>query len=450
MLWVVSEAVAVCAARRLRRVAAANPALGAAAALALPALAVAAAVAGARARTRFDELLGDDGFAAALALAIAATGLVVGLTAMLAVPRIAVLASPFATAPIRRLTLVAGTTVLPLLALGASGSVPLLAFALAVAGWKGASIVAAVAASSLVGAAVAEAIRTLLGRSARGLLVCAGAAAVWLLPGLVTGGALAAGPAAPLAPILRTGDSTAVATLVCATLAALVLWVAACAAPRAERSARRELRRDAGLPRLAFAAMPIATVRALLRHHELRLPAAASVAAPVAAAVALYLAFDDRGEPLLAFAALLTLLAVPLFHSAAQGLFLDAASTLRVAPRSRAGLRALSTVGGVAVGAGLVALTAGALAPVARASATTYAELEPIVALVLGAAAAAGAVLPWRGGRVVEQLAAYGAALGVAFVLSTAVGAVAPSSTLALVLGNGVLLTGLGAAALAR
>jgi hypothetical protein len=94
-------------------------------------------------------------------------------------------------------------------------------------------------------------------------------------------------------------------------------------------------------------------------------------------------------------------------------------------------------------------------APVARGDPGTLLQLESAAAFVLGCGAIAGALVPWRADRVLQQLAAYGALLAVVLVLWLAIGRAGrellSADVLAVVAGNLVAVAGvLAAAASAR
>jgi hypothetical protein len=178
----------------------------------------------------------------------------------------------------------------------------------------------------------------------------------------------------------------------------------------------------------------------------------ACVVLPAAAAYGLSLALHVRGEALLGFAAGLALTAVAVLPSVALGLVREQSWLLRSAPRGRADSAAAAAAAGMCAGAALVVAVALIAAPVARGDLSTALQLESATAFVLGCGAIAGALVPWRADRVLQQLAAYGALLGVVLVLWLAAGRGGDelglsADVLALVAGNVVAAAGLAAAA---
>jgi hypothetical protein len=102
--------------------------------------------------------------------------------------------------------------------------------------------------------------------------------------------------------------------------------------------------------------------------------------------------------------ALLGAAAIPLI---AAGLRRDASWLLRAAPVSQSGLAAADAVAAILVGFMLVVAALSVTAPLGRLGVGSLLMLEATVALVLGAAAASGAVVPWRNDRVLEQIGSY-------------------------------------------
>ena len=456
MLCALSSVVWSCAARRARLVLVQNPLLGLLGCVLVAAAPVGAALAGLRLASTFAAASSYDAFAASLALGLATTGAIVGLTVALAAPGLRALGPQLAGAPLSPLTAALGLTVVPVLVAGAAASVPLLLFGVGLAGARGAVLVAARAASALVGAALAEAGRLLAGGSAAGLAVAGSAALVVVGSPLAWQAPPEAGPAAAVVPLLGGGSVARTgAGLLATAAAACALWTAACAIPRAHRAHARELRRDRTLPRGAGLAVALACARVVVRHPELRLPALATVAVPVGVAALLALALGTGGEPLVAFVAGLALTAAAIFPSASQGVARDARWLLAAAPQRASSTSGAAAAGGVLVALALVATAVLAAAPLARADAGTYLAFQGVAAFVAGSAAAAGALVPWRPGELAQQLASYGTVLVLALVLWVAVGQLGqlvgePSGPLfSLAVGNAVLLAGVGAAAVA-
>ena len=447
MLSALSSAVCACAWRRVRSVLARNPLVAVMAASVVPAVPIGAGVAGARLASRFADVAVAEPFAAALALAVGAGGAVAGITIALAAPSPRALGPQIVAAPVRRATLAAGGVVLPVLTLAAFAAVPALAFAVALAGAPGGVLVAAFAACALLGAALAEACRLAAAGSWIAVPACAAAAVVWAAAAAGSGGSVAAGPAAAADAVLRGRAPVGpLVSLAAALVSAAALWTLACATPRRERATRRDVAVPRAVPRVPVLAPRAAFARATIRRRELRSAAVAAVAIPVLAAAAFRVAFGVVGEPLLVFAAGLTLVTSALFPPAAQGLALEARWLTAAAPVRAALVRAAAAAAGVGVAFVVVGATVVTLGPLARGGGATLLELEATLALVAGTATATGAFVPWRPDRVLEQFAAFVVAGAATVVVGSAAAQLVGGSAAAgvavgnLVLGLGILI----------
>jgi hypothetical protein len=193
------------------------------------------------------------------------------------------------------------------------------------------------------------------------------------------------------------------------------------------------------------------TLKRIGRRSELRAHVVATLVLSVAAAYAFAVALDVRGEALLGFAAALALTAVAVLPSVALGLHRQQCWLMRSAPQGRARSAAAACAGGMLGGAALVVAVATMIAPVARGDPGAVLQIESAAAFVLGCGAIAGALVPWRADRVLQQLAAFGALFGVVLVLWLAAGRLEArldlsADTFAIVAGNLVAAAGLLAA----
>ena len=459
MRWKLFSSVWKCAWRRVRPAMVEYPLLALLAAAACIAVPLGAALAGARLAEPFEGVRADPASLGSLALGIGATGIVAGAAFALLAPSSGLLGRRLEGAPISRVSAAWSLTVAPACAAGAVLLAPPALFAVALVGERGLALVAAGAGAVLLGAALGEGLRL----CSRGVPVGAAFAAVvgvvWAVGGLVSGAGPEQGPAAALVPMLGRGSAARpLCTLLAAAVVGAALWLAACAVPRADHRGLREARMTR-LPRGVHAALSVATARRLVRRPELQVQAFAAVFVPLAAAGALHFALEVGGEPLLGFAAGLSLTAAALIPAAAHGLGLDAAWLFAAAPRSRTGLATAVAAAGVVVAAALVVATSLLAVPVARASPATYLELEGVVAFVLGCAALGGSTVPWRPDRLLQQLGSYGATAAVVIVAWAALGRLEDpaaavgldGSAFSLAVGNATLVLGLvGSGAMAR
>lgn len=424
-------------------------ALAACAAVGLP---VGAFAAGRRLSDVFAAAAGDPVAARSLALGLAATGVVAGVAIGLLVPGPGALGAQLAAAPVSRSTLVFATTLAPVGFAAAAAALPVLLFAVPLAGVRAVPALLALAAAMTLGAAGAEAGRAVGGSDPAGLGTLAGAGIVWILPALLWSEGAETGPLAALVVSLTHGTFLLPAlTAAAATACGAALWLAAC-------SRRPEARARAApspvlvpVPPGGSAAVVATTLKRIGRRSELRAHVVATLVLSVAASYAFAVALDVRGEALLGFAAALALTAVAVLPSVALGLHRQQCWLMRSAPQGRARSAAAACAGGMLGGAALVVAVATMIAPVARGDPGAVLQIESAAAFVLGCGAIAGALVPWRADRVLQQLAAFGALFGVVLVLWLAAGRLEArldlsADTFAIVAGNLVAAAGLLAA----
>jgi hypothetical protein len=448
VLWTLSRAVCVAGVRGARNVLAANPLLALLAGAALLGAPTAAVVGGRHLADSFRAALGDPGFARGLALGIAATALAAGVAIALLAPAPDATARQLEAAPVRRLRLVLAATVVPTLLPAAAFALPALLFVVALAGAAAPALVLVLPAAGALGAAVAEASRLGLAGDLRGIALAATAAALWPVAGLVAGGRPELGPAA----VIGIGGTAELVVLAGVALAGSAFWLAASVARRPAGARQAQTRSILPVSRSPFAAVAVVTAKRLGRHPGLRAHNVATVVLPIAAAVTLRIGLGVGGAALVAFCVGLGLTAAAIVPAAALGLATDARWLTATAPQPRALVGGAVAFAGVSFAAALVAADASAIAPVARADAHTYVQLEATVAFVLGCGAGAAALVAWRPDRIVQQLAAYGAMFGVAVSAWLVLGRVAVLAPLSddvfgVLAGNATLVAGLTAAA---
>jgi hypothetical protein len=452
--WKLFSASLLCAVRRVRPALAANPLLAGVALVGAVAAPLGAAAAGVRLADAFGDASADEPFVTALALGVGTTGLLAGLVLALLSPGPAAVGSGLMAAPVTRLSLVAATVLAPTMACGLGLLALAGLFAVPLAGSLGLLIVLALAVSLLFGATLGEGVALCARRDRGGPVTVAAVAATWAISGGVAG---------PAGVLVRAVERSEIRWWLGLWLVALGLtagagWLAAAARPRSERAAT-DRSRPVGIPPTPAAALLVVTVLRLARHQQLRLNAVAAVVVPLALSVAAAAALDLRGAPIVAFGGGLALTAAAVYPAAAHGLAGDARWLLRAAPASMAGLAASVSSAGSLAAAGVVAAAICAVAPVGRADLATYGQLEAATAFLLGCAAFAGALVPWRPDAVVQQIASYGALIVTAVVMWALAGRLEPvgaalgltEAAFGLLLGNAVLIAGVaGSAVLAR
>jgi hypothetical protein len=454
--WKLCRATLLCAARRVRPVLAANPVLAALALAVAVAAPFGAVAAGLRLADGFRNSVADEAFVTALAVGVGATGLLAGLALALLAPDPTAVGGELLAAPVTRLTLVGTTVVAPALAAGGVLLVLAALFAVPLAGSLGLLIVLALAVCLLLGASLGEGVALCARRDRAAPVVVAAVTTVWATSGTIAGAGLELGPTG----VLVNGDRHlwSALWLGALALAASAGWLAAAARPRRDRAAN-DRSRPVRVPHAATAALLVVTMIRLGRHQHLRLNAAAAVVVPLTLSFAAAAALDLTGPPIAAFAGGLALTAAAVYPGAAQGLAEDARWLLRAAPTRAPALAATVSSAGSLFGLGVVAAALCVAVPVGRADAITYGQLEAATAFLLGCAAFAGALVPWKPDAVVQQIASYAALIVTAVVVwalasrleQFAAGAGLSGAGLGLLVGNAVLVAGVaGSAVLAR
>jgi hypothetical protein len=425
----------------------ANPLLAAlvfAAVVGFPLLALAA---GREATPLFDAAASDPALARAFALAGVLAATTIGFAIGALLPTRALLGPQLAPAPVARGTLFAGLTLLPALFAVTPVAAVLAAFAAAAAGaWGGTAVVAGAGAAAALGAAASEAFACALRRSRVGAAVMLALGATWAVAGAL-GGSMALGPAAVVAGALAEPRPSSVAVLACVATTAVGLWAIASAARPPDRPVRGVVRLPVHIPRRASAAVAVAAVARLARNSQMRRHVATGLLLAVVGSLVLRVLVAGASPFFGASVALVTAAAVPLV---ASGLRRDAAWLLRVTPVTPSRIAAADAAAAVAASYGVLAVVLAAASPFGVLGLGTLLMLEATAALVLGSAAASGAMLPWRGDRVLDQLASY-ALLGaivamLTFALGRAVEAAPPAlgaTQLAALLAHLVLLAGI-------
>jgi hypothetical protein len=450
--WTLCRAVCVAALRRARPALAANPALAALAAFAAVGVPVGAFAAGRSLSDAFAVAVGDPVAARSLALGLAATGLAAGVAIGLLAPGPGALGAQLTAAPVSRSTLVFATSLAPVGLAAAPAALPALLFAVPLAGVRAAPALLALAAATALGAAGAEAARAVAACDAAGLAALAAAGVAWLLPALLWGEGAETGPLAAFVVSLTHGAVVLPALTAAATTTfGAAIWLAACSRRPATRVPAAPSPVLLGVPRLGPAAVVATTLKRIGRRSELRAHVVAAVVLPAAAAYTLALLLNVRGEALLGFGAALALTAVAVLPSVALGLQHEQSWLVRSAPQGRACSACSAGAGGMLAGGAILAAVATVTAPVAHGDPSAFLQIESAAAFVLGCGAIAGALVPWRSDRVLQQLAAFGALLGVVLVLWLAAGRVErrlelPADAFAVVAGNLVAVAGLVAA----
>jgi hypothetical protein len=414
--------VLVCALRRLRRAAASVPLLAAALvllALVAPYLLVRG---GGRAGAAAAAFVHDPRSARALLVPLLFAAAGAGATLTLLTPGERELDPQLRAAPIARWRLVVATTVVPLglvsLAVATLVVAAAVPFAAHLPGGRLAALaaLAACAAACAVGAALAEAALAASRRAlhaALGLAAPAIAAAVDPLEAVAHAALV---PSAAPGAAIRAG-------LVWLVASAVWLVLVVNRPPPRHGSGRRPLLRVPARPVVAWHAT--ALVR-YARRSELRQAALAGVLFGCLGAA--LIGAGSTGGSALVLGSLTALLGGCAFPLAQHGLDL-CARWLWLSSRGSAGG---APAAGAAAAALLAAATVAAVAvPVAVA---TTANGEAVGGVAVAAAAGiavalvAGAVLPWRGDRLSDQLSSFGVFAGLSLCLSFAVGAVAESA----------------------
>ncbi len=424
------RAVARCQARRLQKLVAGAP---------LPAATVAALVAPAPfALARVGSAIGND-VAGAIDAGQVANALVLGpmLAAAMAgaalaaaLPGRAALGQHVAAGPVSDTGAVLAGLLVPSL-LAAVAVLPQIAAVCIALGAQlpggrvaGAGLACATCAAVPAGAIVVEgALAASRGRCRRSLAIVVGGLA-WAVLGVVFGAA-ALGPFAPVGAALA-GTGSAGLALAVAFLAAVVLacgWVLL-AARRPERRVRgaKAKRR---LVRGGQSSVPLAVVALLARRNDVRLAAAAALAFGVAGIGIAVATAAPAPTPFL-LGTTTALLGSILVSLAACGVLLEGRWLWIGAPRDRSRLALTACLVGVVGSAVPVAAVGAGAAIVSGASASTVGIVTVLVIVGSAAALQAGALVPWSGAGIGDQLTTFAVLAAVAIAMSLVVGLVAP------------------------
>lgn len=454
-LSAVSRAAARCARRRVAR---SRPAAAAVAAVVV-ALPAAAVVAGDRAGDVLrPALAARPSVALSLALTIGTTAGLVGMLVAMVAPRRGFLGSQLEGAPLHPLALFVLVTCVPVLAAGALASALGLAFlvpafgaaaapAAAAAGWTGFALGAAAAEGVVAARASPVAVAAL-----------AGVVGVWALGAAGAGAGFLLGPFGYLAAALE-GEPAAfgrpLASLVAVAALGLGLWALAAAVRADEPPPRGAVRALLPIPPQPLAAALVAALKRYTRRRELRRHACGVTVFAGGGGVLLGVALGVGPEPVVVFSgglAALGAVAVPL---AAAGIDAEAEWLWRAAPGRREALGAAATVAALACGLGVAGAGVAPVVTWGRPGAWPLLQILAVAVFCLGAAALAGAIVPWRPDRPAEQLASLAAFAAVAgglwLALSTAATAApGPATTAALLAGEVGLAVAVSAAVAAR
>jgi hypothetical protein len=447
MRWTLFSATWRCAWRRLRPVLEQNPLLALAAGVVCAGIPVAAVTAGTRLEARYEELARDGEALRSVALGLGATGLVVGAAVALLAPGFSQLGRGLEAAPISRPSAAWAVTIAPACAGGAVLLAPFLLFVGVMAGMDGIVLAAATATAVLTGAALGEGFRLSAGLEPPGLAVVASSVGLWVIGGMVLGGAWYEGAAGAMGG--TRSPPASVALLGALAVCGAGLWLAGCAMRSPTGKHRREVRATS-LPARAMPAVAVATARRIARHQQLRVQASAAVLVPVGVTAWVGATLDIGGAALLAFAVGLSITGAALLPAAAVGLGGDSGWLFETAPRPASVMAVAVAFGGVGASLAVVIGTALVVAPFARGDPSVYLELESVAAFVFGCAVFGGAVVPWRADGMLQQLASYGSVIAIVVCAWLAVGrlegvAGLEGTAFTLATGNLVLLLGLAA-----
>jgi hypothetical protein len=376
--------------------------------------------------------LGNEAAARALVFGTSLAAAVGGVVVALAAPRLSALGPQLAAVPVGQRAASLALVAIPAVIVGGAATPGMLALLVPIgaagpAGVPGGLVLAASGlAGAVVGAAAAETARAARARSPLALAAAAVVAVPWLVtrswPGLGRGG-LADLPALAVAGRETTPAALAV-TIGTAVLGAIAWLVAAGVPPR--HACRRRARERSGLllPRRAGACAFEAARRVLWRRGEMR-AAAAGLALGLAGAVA-GLLLDAPPALVLAQAAAAPILAGALAPVAAAGLARRGGHVWSIAPAGTWRPAVAWSAAALLLHALLVAVVVGACVPLAGARAGDAAGALQGATLAGTAGLLAGAVVPWQGDRLGDQLVSL-AAFGCAAVLAGGLVAAAAS-----------------------
>ena len=422
MCWTLCRSACACGWRPLRSTLRANPFVAAicvVAAVATPLLALAA---GRAAAPAIDAASRDPALARAFALALVAGCVSVGAAFGSLAPTRALLGAALEAAPVRRSVAFLGLTLLPATAVALPLLLVLTAFVVPATSqsgvWAPVAVVAGTCAAVAIGVAGSEAAVVAVRRPGAGSIVAGVLAATWTGSGAF-GGSVLLGPAAPLSDAVSGATLLDVAALGGTGVVAVAAWALACVLRPEARPSSGLVRISFRLPRGALRATAAASFVRLARNAHVRRHVLTGCGLSFGGAVALRVTVDAAAPFLAGLVALVLASAIPLV---AAGLRRDCAWLVRAAPLSRAHSALVDAGASMLAGYAVALLVLVSAAPLAPFGAGELLVLEATLALVLGAAAATGAVLPWRHDRVLDQVASYAVLAAVTVALSFVLG----------------------------
>ncbi len=432
MAWLLSRHVLRCQRRRVVSALRAWPLAGALAPVLVAASPLVAWRAGRALGSLLQPVLDDAGLATLVVLGPISAGAAAGAVLCLTSPGNRALGSQLAALPVGARSLLVATVVVPAFAAAALALPAALAFAVAFGAESpggptaGVALVAGTLVGAATGAAVAESVlHAAAGERRRGVSGALAAAAAWGAAGWLQQEPLA-GPLA-LAGAALSGRGNAVAALGVA-LAAAVLYGAAwleLAARRSERVTPGRVARHRRRPGPAVPALPAAAMLLLGRRRDVRLALLAGVGLGLAG-VALAQRSRVPAPGPLHLGVGSTLLAAAFAPLVVGGLLTTGRWAWACAPRGR--LLLCSVFVAAAQLAALVALTPvlTAAALVSEAPARAVGEVVLVACGLAAAAALAGALVPWRGATMGDQMASFAALAACAGAFSVSIGTAGP------------------------
>lgn len=430
MTWLLSRAVLRCQRRRLARALRAAPVPGAVLALAVIASPVGAARAGRSLGRLLQPVLEHADAARSLTLAPLLAGVAAGVALGIASSGRRSLGLPLAAAPVGARRALVASFAVPAAAAAALG----LPAALALAGSlgsaapggfaAGAALVLAAPAGAATGVVLSEAVELAIARVWRPLAPMPLLAAAWIgLGGLM--GAPELGPVAAV-PLSLTGSGPAAGGLGATLLtvaAGTLMWLELASKRREHRHSTRRARLRVRGP--LGRALPLSAVALLSRRRELRLGLALALALGLAGVLLAEGSGAQAPAPLLLGGSSSTL-AAAIAPLAAAGILLEGRATWWCAPVWRPAPSLVLAATAAAMLATAAAVVAAAAAVLSGVTATGLAEISAMVVLAGSAATLAGALVPWRGAGMGDQVASFAAFAVCAAALSAAAGAAGP------------------------
>lgn len=374
----------------------------------------------------------DAGVSVVLVLGPVSTGAAAGAALCLTASGRRALGPQLAALPVGVRSVLVATVVVPALAAVAIALPAALAFAVAFGAASpggpaaGVALVTGALTGAAAGATLAESgLHTAAGARRRGLGVLLAVVATWVAAGWSQQAPLA-GPMAAAGSALtgRTHPSAALAAALAAAAVYGVAWLEL-AARRPERSAASPGGRRRRVPHPPAAALPVAAIALLGRRRDVRLALLAAIGLGLGGVVLAERSGVPEPGPLHLGAAS-ALLAAAVAPLVVGGLLASGRWAWGCAPRARVlPCAALVAAAHLALLAALAPVLAGA-ALVSGASPSAVGEVLLVAAGLAAAAALAGALLPWRGATMGDQVASFAALAACAAAVSVAVGTAGP------------------------